>query len=266
MIAILGAGAMGEAYVSGLLRSGIEPHRVAIVEKNAERAAQVSKRYGVHVMDLDTAVRESATVLILVKPQDMPDLLQRVAPDLNDGAIVVSLVAGFRLDRLEEALGAGTPVVRAMPNTPALIGQGTTAISPGQYCSLDQCDYVVSLLSAVGPVVRVPETLQDAVTATSGSGPAYAFLLIESMIAASEALGLDAETARLLVTQTVLGAAMMAAEPGADAAALRRQVTSPQGTTAAALSVFETAGFGVLVERAMTAARDRSIELGAPPA
>lgn len=264
MIAILGAGAMGEAYVAGLLHSGIEPARVAIVEKNAERAAAISDRYGVHTMDLDAAVRESATVLILVKPQDVHDLLERVAPDLNDGAIVVSLVAGVRLERLEETLGSGTPVVRAMPNTPALIGQGTTAISPGRWCSDDQRDYIVSLLSAVGPVVEVPEALQDAVTATSGSGPAYAFLLIESMMAAAVDLGLDRDTARLLVTQTVLGAALMAAEPGADAAALRRQVTSPQGTTAAALDVFDAAGFPALVTRAMTAARDRSVELGAP--
>lgn len=266
MIAILGAGAMGEAYVAGLLGSGIEAGRVAIVEKNADRATEISGRYGVHVMDLKTAVRESATVLILVKPQDLPNLLEQVAPDLNDGAIVVSLVAGFRLERIEEALGAGTSVVRAMPNTPALIGQGTTAISPGRWCSGDQRDYVVSLLSAVGPVVEVPEPLQDAVTATSGSGPAYAFLLIESMMAAAIELGLDADTARLLVTQTVLGAALMAADPGADAAALRRQVTSPQGTTAAALDVFEQAGFPSLVLQAMTAARDRSIELGAPSA
>ncbi len=264
MIAILGAGAMGEAYVSGLLRSGIEPGRVAIVEKNPERAADVSARYGVHTMDLATAVRESATVLILVKPQDMLDLLDQIAPDLNDGAVVVSLVAGLRLETIESALGAGASVVRAMPNTPALIGQGTTAISPGRWCSIDQRDYVVSLLSAVGPVVTVPEELQDSVTATSGSGPAYAFLLIESMIAAAVELGLDADTARLLVTQTVLGAAMMAAEPGADAGALRRQVTSPQGTTAAALGVFEDADFPALVARAMTAARDRSVELGAP--
>lgn len=266
MIAILGAGAMGEAYVSGLLRSGIEPHRVAIVEKNSERAAEVSAKYGVAAMDMATAVRESATVLILVKPQDMAGLLEQMAPNLNDGTVVVSLAGGIRIATLESGLGDGTPVVRAMPNTPALIGAGITAISPGRWCSPDQIAYIVSLLSAVGPVVQVPEDLQDAVTATSGSGPAYAFLLIESMIAAAIELGLDPETARLLVTHTVRGAALMAAEPGADAATLRRQVTSPNGTTAAALAVLEGADFRGTMARAMTAARDRSIELGAPPA
>lgn len=154
-------------------------------------------------------------------------------------------------------------VVRAMPNTPALVDLGVTAISPGASCSSAQADYVESLLSAVGPVVRVPEDLQDAVTATSGSGPAYVFRLIEAMTAGSIDLGVPPDVARQLVIQTVLGAATMAAQPGADAAALRQQVTSPGGTTAAALAVFDEGDLVGLVARAMRAARDRGRELGA---
>lgn len=266
MIAIIGAGAMGEAYVAGLLRAGIEPGRIVICEKSRDRAADICARYGVRAVDLHEAVDEAATVLVLVKPQDMTALMSEIAGRLNDGTVVVSLVAGVRLQTLAVGLGGSVAVVRAMPNTPALVGLGTTAISPGAACSPAQVDYVVSLLSAVGPVVQVPEDLQDAVTATSGSGPAYVFLLIESMIDAAVDLGLDAATARLLVTQTVLGAGTMAADPEADAAILRQRVTSPNGTTAAALAVFDDGDLRGLVNRAMTAARDRSLELGAASA
>jgi len=262
MIAIIGAGAMGEAYIAGLIKAGIEPGRMVIAEKNADRAREVAERYDVRALDLAEAVAEAATLLLLVKPQDMSALLNDIAGHLNDGTVVVSLAAGVRIAALEGGLGDGVAVVRAMPNTPALIGLGVTGISPGRWCGPDQVDYVVSLLSAVGPVVQVPEELQDAVTATSGSGPAYVFLLMESMMAAAVDLGLSDEVAALLVTQTVLGAASMAAEPDADPAFLRKRVTSPNGTTAAALGVFEEAGLPALVRRAMTAARDRSIELG----
>jgi pyrroline-5-carboxylate reductase len=153
-------------------------------------------------------------------------------------------------------------VVRAMPNTPALVDLGITAISPGASCSPQQAEYVESLLSAVGPVVRVPEDLQDAVTATSGSGPAYVFRLVEAMVAGAIDLGVDPAIAHQLVTQTVLGAATMAARPGADPAALRAQVTSPGGTTAAALAVFDAGDLMGLVAEAMRAARDRGRELG----
>ena len=150
-----------------------------------------------------------------------------------------------------------------MPNTPALVDLGITAISPGTSCTTEQAAYVEGLLSAVGPVVRVSEDLQDAVTATSGSGPAYVFLLIEAMVAAAVDLGLPTDIARDLVRTTVVGAATMAAQPTADVGVLREQVTSPGGTTAAALAVFEAEGFPRIVSAAMTAARDRGRELGA---
>ncbi|MFM8238845.1 MAG: pyrroline-5-carboxylate reductase [Actinomycetota bacterium] len=262
MIAVLGAGVMGEVFVSGLIRGGTPPARIVISEKREERAREVAQAHGVHALPAAEAVREATTVLVLVKPQDMAALLQEIAADLADGTVVVSLAADIRLETLEAALPRGVAAIRAMPNTPALVDRGITAITPGSTCTPVQADYVESLLSAVGPVVRVPEALQDAVTATSGSGPAYVFLLVESMIAAARDLGLDHETARALVTQTVLGAATMAAQPGADAATLRKQVTSPNGTTAAAIAAFEEGGFRDLVLRAMTAARDRGVELG----
>lgn len=261
MIAVIGAGAMGEVFVAGLLRAGTEPSRLVISEKRDERAREVSQAYGVRAVSVTQAARECATVLLLVKPQDISGVVDELASHLADGAVVISLAAGVRIAALESRLPQAA-VVRAMPNTPALVDLGITVISPGSSCSAEQADYVEALLSAVGPVVRVPEDLQDAVTATSGSGPAYVFRLIEAMIAGSIDLGVPADVARQLVTQTVLGAATMAARPGAEAAALREQVTSPGGTTAAALGVFDAANLMGLVADAMRAARDRGRELG----
>jgi pyrroline-5-carboxylate reductase len=262
MIAVIGAGAMGEVFLAGLLRAGTDASRLVISEKRAERADEVSQRHGVRVVNIAEAARESATVLLLVKPQDIPGVIDEMSALIADGTVVISLAAGVRLTALESGLPRAA-VVRAMPNTPALVDLGITAISPGTSCSPQQADYVESLLSAVGPVVRVPEELQDAVTATSGSGPAYVFRLIEAMIAGAIEMGIDPAVAHQLVTQTVLGAATMAARPGADPAALRTQVTSPGGTTAAALSVFESGDLAGLVAEAMRAARDRGRELGA---
>jgi pyrroline-5-carboxylate reductase len=262
MIAVVGAGAMGEVFVAGLLRAGTEPHRLVIAEKREDRAREVSQLHGVRSVSIAEAARESATILLLVKPQDIPGVLDEMSALIADGTVVISLAAGVRLAVLEAMLPRAA-VVRAMPNTPALVDLGITAISPGASCSPQQADYVESLLSAVGPVVRVPEDLQDAVTATSGSGPAYVFRLVEAMVAGAIDLGVDPAIAHQLVTQTVLGAATMAARPGADPAALRAQVTSPGGTTAAALSVFDAGDLMGLVADAMRAARDRGAELGA---
>ncbi len=261
MIGVIGAGAMGEVFVAGLLRAGTDPGHLVISEKREERAREVSHRHGVRAVTVAEAARECATILLLVKPQDVPGVVEELAGDMADGAVVISLAAGVRLAAIESRLPRAA-VVRAMPNTPALVELGITAISPGASCSSEQADYAEKVLSAVGPVVRVPEALQDAVTATSGSGPAYVFRLIEAMIAGSADLGVPADVARRLVLQTVLGAATMAARPDADAAVLREQVTSPGGTTAAALGVFEAGDFMGLVADAMRAARDRGQELG----
>lgn len=262
MIAVVGAGAMGEVFVAGLLRAGTDRSRLVISEKREARAQEVSELHGVRAVSLAEAARECATILLLVKPQDIPGVVDEIAPLISDGTVAISLAAGVRLAALESRLTRAA-VVRAMPNTPALVDLGITAISPGASCSPQQVDYVESLLSAVGPVVRVPEELQDAVTATSGSGPAYVFRLVEAMVAGAIELGVAPDVAHQLVTQTVLGAATMAARPGADPAALRAQVTSPGGTTAAALAVFDQGDLMGLVADAMRAARDRGRELGA---
>ncbi len=262
MIAVLGAGVMGELFVAGFIRAGTDPHRIVIAEAREERAREVSERHGVRALPAAEAVADAATVLLLVKPQDMAALLADIGPRTPSDALVISLAAGVRLSALESAFQPGTPCIRAMPNTPAVVDEGMIAISPGASCSAAQAEYAESLLAAVGKVVRVPEDLQDAVTATSGSGPAYVFLLVESMIDAAVDLGLDPSTARTLVTQTVLGAALMARAPDADAGDLRRQVTSPGGTTAAALAIFDEGDLRGLVAQAMTAARDRGRELG----
>lgn len=262
MIAVVGVGVMGEVFVAGFIRGGNDPHRIVVSDKRPERAQEIADRYGVRAVAAADAVRDAATVLIAVKPQDLADLLAEIGPATPSDALVISVAAGMSLAKLASAFAPGTACIRAMPNTPAVVDLGVTAISPSPGCSPRQVEYARSMLGAVGPVVIVPEEVQDAVTATSGSGPAYVFLLLESMIEAAQDLGLDADTARELATQTVIGAATMARRPGADPALLRQQVTSPNGTTAAALKAFDDGDFRGLVLRAMTAARDRSIELG----
>lgn len=261
MIGVIGAGAMGEVFVAGLLRAGTEASRLVISEKRHERAVEVSQRYGVRAVTIAEAAQECATILLLVKPQDVPAVADELSGHLADGAVVISLAAGVRISALESRLPRAG-VVRAMPNTPALVDLGITAISAGASCSAQQVEYAESLLASVGPVVRVPEDLQDAVTATSGSGPAYVFRMIEAMTAGSIDLGVPPDVARQLVIQTVLGAATMAARPDADAATLREQVTSPGGTTAAALAVLDSGDLMGLMAEAMRAARDRGQELG----
>lgn len=264
MIAVFGGGVMGETFIAGLLRAGHSPQRLVVCERIAERAAEVSERHGIRALAPERAAEEAATLLLATKPQDLPDLLRVIGPATGPGTLVVSLAAGVSTATLEAAFPAGTPCFRAMPNTPAVVDQGMTVVSTGSTTTPAQLAYVTALMESVGRVAVVPEDLQDAVTAISGSGPAYVFALVEALVAAAVDLGLDRSTALLLVTQTLLGAATMVAEPGADAAELRARVTSPGGTTQAALEVLATAGFADALARATRAARDRSRELGRP--
>ncbi len=241
-IAILGGGVMGETLLATLLSAGQNPSSIAVAEKNAERAEVLRATHGVDVTDSRSAVSVADLVLIVVKPQDVADLLPDVSGSLRTGAIVASFAAGVRTDQIEAALPTGTPVVRIMPNTPAVVGEGMFGASPGAACSEAQVSMVGDLLSAGGKFVVVDEKLQDALTAVSGSGPAYVFYLAEAMIAGGVQAGLDADTARELTTQTILGAAKLMAESDDDAAELRRRVTSPNGTTAAAIATYEDRG------------------------
>jgi pyrroline-5-carboxylate reductase len=263
-IAVLGAGVMGETLLAAILRSGHAAGDVVISEKREDRAAELRERYAVQVTGNAEAVADADIVLIVVKPQDVPALLAEIAPALRDGATVVSLAAGTKVSTLEAAL-PGAVVVRAMPNTPALVGEGMFGVSPGSACSDDQLAAVTSLLEAGGKVVVVDEAQQDAVTAVSGSGPAYVFYLAEAMIAGGIEAGLDEATARILAVQTLIGSAKLLAESDDTAEELRRRVTSPNGTTAAAIQAFDDRGVKDALIAGVLAAAARSAELAAVP-
>jgi pyrroline-5-carboxylate reductase len=262
-IAILGAGMMGETILAGLLRAGRPVDQVVISERRPDRAAELAQQHGVRVLDNVGAAEFGDTLLIVVKPQDVPGLLAEIAGSLKPGTLVISLAAGQTTAFLEQHLPVGTPVVRVMPNTPALVDQGMAALSPGAHCDSDQLNRAQELLKSTGRVVQVPEQYQDAVTAVSGSGPAYVFYVAEAMIEAGVLLGLPRATSTELVTQTLYGAATMLRETGTHPSILREQVTSPGGTTASALRVLDDQRVRAAFVTAMEAARDRSRELSA---
>ena len=260
-IAILGAGVMGETLLSAILDSGQPAADLVVSEKREERAAELREAYGVTVTGNAEAVADADLVLIVVKPQDVPALLEEIAGSVRPGATVVSLAAGTRLDAMASALPDGVAVIRAMPNTPALVGEGMFGISPGPGVSDEQLAAVVNLLESGGKVVVVDESRQDAVTAVSGSGPAYVFYLAEAMIAGGIDAGLDEDTARTLTAQTLVGAAKLLMESDATAEELRRRVTSPNGTTHAAITTFDERGAKDALIAGVAAAAARSAEL-----
>lgn len=213
------------------------------------------------MVDNLTAVRKADVVVVAVKPQDVTTVLGEVADVLQPGKVVISLAAGVSLSVLEGHAPDGVAVVRVMPNTPALVGQGMSVLSPGSACTEAQLAQAEELLSACGRVVTLPEAQMDAVTAISGSGPAYVFLVAEAMIESGVRLGLPRDVATELSVQTLLGASTMLSDTGTHPTLLREQVTSPGGTTAAALAQFEDHRLRAAFIAATTAARDRSIEL-----
>lgn len=260
--AVIGAGVMGETLLSGLIRAGRSAEDLVVVEKREERAAELADKYGVPVVGDVAAAAEADTVLLIVKPQDMADVLAEIAPALRPGQLLVSLAAGITTAFIESRVPDGVAVVRVMPNTPALVDEGMAAISPGTHCDEDHLVEAEQLLTSVGHVVRVPEKQQDAVTAISGSGPAYIFFVVEAMIEAGVHLGLPRTVAHELAVQTVVGSAAMLRETNEHPAVLREQVTSPGGTTAAALRELEVHRVRAAFLAALEAARDRSAELG----
>jgi pyrroline-5-carboxylate reductase len=260
-IAILGGGVMGETLLTTLLAAGQDPASITVAEKSPERSEVLRTAHGVEVTDSRSAVTGADLVLVVVKPQDVSDLLTDVASDIAPTATVASFAAGVRIAQLESSLAPGTAVIRVMPNTPAVVGEGMFGASAGSACTDDQMSTVAGLLSAGGTFLVVDESLQDALTAVSGSGPAYVFYLAEAMIAGGVEAGLDAETARILTTQTILGAAKLLAESDVDAAELRRRVTSPNGTTAEAIAAFDEHGVKPAIATGILAAARRSAEL-----
>jgi pyrroline-5-carboxylate reductase len=261
-LAIIGGGKIGEALLSGLVRRG-GPDGILVCERSPERAAQLSERYGVLAVDLPDAAARARVLLLAVKPQDIGTLLERLADVVDDGHLVISVAAGVPTKRIEAALPEGTPVVRVMPNTPALVDEGMSVLSAGAHAGEEHLDEAEALLAAVGQVRRVPEDQQDAVTALSGSGPAYFFYLVEAMVDAGILLGLPRALAVDLIVQTALGSAVMMRDSGEHPVQLREAVTSPGGTTIAAVRELERHGVRAALIAAIEAAHARSVELGA---
>lgn len=259
--AIFGAGMMGEALLAGLLRGRWNPVDLLITEKREDRAAMLTEKYGVEVVSNAEAAKRASTLVLVVKPQDMASLLDEISPHVDPGALAVSIAAGITTSFLEQRLPEGLAVVRVMPNTPALVDEGMSAISPGSHCDYDHLSRAEEMLRAVGKVIQVPEAQQDAVTAISGSGPAYVFYIVEAMIEAGVLLGLPRATSSELTIQTVFGAAAMLRESGDHPTVLRENVTSPAGTTVAAIRELDDHKVRAAFLTAMEAARDRSREL-----
>ena len=260
-VAIFGAGVMGSTLLSGLIRSGRDVADLVITGRDVERAEELSSTSGVRLMSNVDAALVADTVVLVVKPQDMGGLLAEIRSHVRPGALVVSLAAGITTSFLEERLPAGTAVVRVMPNTPALVDEGMAAISPGQHCDEVHLHEAEELLSSCGKVLRIPEKHQDAVTAISGSGPAYIFYVVEAMIEAGVLLGMPRATSTELVVQTLYGAATMLKETGQHPTVLREQVSSPGGTTMAALRQLDDHKVRAAFVTAMEAAAERSKQL-----
>ena len=260
-VAILGVGVMGSTLLAGLLRSGREAAELVITGRNAERAQELAGTYGVRLMSNVDAAAGADTLVLVVKPQDMDGLLAEISAHVRPGALVVSLAAGITTGFLEDRLPEGTAVVRVMPNTPALVDEGMAAISPGNHCDEVHLSEAEELLRSCGKVLRVPEKHLDAVTAISGSGPAYIFYVVEAMIEAGVLLGMPRATSTELVVQTLYGAATMLKETGQHPTVLREQVSSPGGTTMAAVRQLDDHKVRAAFVTAMEAAAKRSKEL-----
>lgn len=261
-VAILGAGAMGEALLRGLLAAGWSPDEVAAAVRRPERAETVARITGCRVtLDPAEALAGRQVVVVATKPRDVGRLLDQIDTAIGVPQVVVSVAAGVPIATYEARLDK-IAVIRAMPNTPALVGEGVTGIAAGEHAGEEAVSAATAVLSAVGAVRQMDESLMDAVTAVSGTGPAYVFLLAEALIEAAIREGLPRDTAETLVYRTVRGAGHLLTETDLTPAELRAQVTSPGGTTAAAIHILEEKGFRAVVEDAVRAAAERSRQLG----
>ncbi|MGK3958686.1 pyrroline-5-carboxylate reductase [Arthrobacter sp. R4] len=268
-IAFLGCGSMNEAILGGLIDGGTDPADIVATVRRAERAAELAARHhGITAIageeepeNNKQAAKRSDVVILGTKPVGIADLAREISGSLSPQTIVVSVAAGVSLAQLEAALPAGQPVIRTMPNVPAKLGRGVVSVSAGTNCSPEQLQLAKEILKPAGTVVEVPEEQVDALSAISGSGPAYAFYLAEAMAAAGVELGLDPELSLLLARETVAGAGFMLAEPGADPSALRKSVTSPNGTTERAIATFDERGIPEIIAAGARAAADRAAEI-----
>lgn len=268
-IVVIGGGKIGEALISGLVTSGLDPQSITVTGRRPERGAELRERYGVRdSTDNRQATEDADVVFLCVKPKMIVEVLGEIsdAVEGNDvTTVLVSMAAGMPLATMEDAVVAGTPVVRVMPNTPMLVGRGMNAVATGRFVTGEQLEQVTGLLSAVGEVLPVAEADMDAVTALAGSSPAYFFLVAEALIDAGVSLGLTRAVAEKLVVTSAAGAGIMLSESGQDPASLRANVSSPAGTTVAALRELEESGLRGAFFRATEACARRSAELGGTP-
>ncbi|WP_311214046.1 MULTISPECIES: pyrroline-5-carboxylate reductase [unclassified Arthrobacter] len=267
-IAFLGCGSMNEAILGGLLAAGTDPSDIVATVRRAERADELAQRHGVMAIageeepdNNKLATKGSGMVILGVKPVGILDLAREISPALGKNTIVVSVAAAVSIAQLEAALPDGQPVIRTMPNTPSRLGRGVISVSPGTHCTPEQLEKAKTALAGAGRVVEIPEEQVDALSAISGSGPAYAFYLAEAMAAAGVELGLDQELSVMLARETVAGAGFMLAEPGADPTALRVAVTSPKGTTERAIATFDDGGIPRIIADGARAAAARAAEI-----
>jgi pyrroline-5-carboxylate reductase len=283
-IAIIGGGHIGEALLSGLLRAGRQTKDLVVAEKDPARAKELAEKYSIQVSSVRDAAENAGYVIVAVKPSDVEGVVDQLAEAVsradNDSVeqVFVTVAAGVTTAYYQSRLPAGAPVIRVMPNAPMVVGGGVSAVAAGSFSTAEQLKDVVAIFDAVGGVLTVPEAQLDAVTALSGSGPAYFFLMVEALIDAGVAEGLSRSVATDLVSQTMAGSAAMllesldrqqpegAAAMGAgidtSAAQLRATVTSPGGTTAAGLRELERGGMRAAVANAVAAAKTRSEQLG----
>jgi pyrroline-5-carboxylate reductase len=265
-IAFVGGGNMASALIHGLLATGTtRPERVLASDVRAESLSALRERHGIETTSDNLRACAADVVVLSVKPQVFPSLLPELAPALSAQSLVISIAAGVPLRAIELLLPAAR-VVRAMPNTPALVRAGVTALAAGARASDADRALASTIFESVGKVVHVPEEHMDAVTALSGSGPGYLFLVVEALIAGGRELGLDPDVARILAAQTLYGAGKLLVESGEEAEVLRARVTSPGGTTAAGIAVLENCGLRGVISMCLDAARNRGATLGAEAA
>jgi pyrroline-5-carboxylate reductase len=262
-LAVLGCGKMGEALVAGLLASGWRrPEDIVVTARSQERLEELSQRHGVNIeLDNGVAVKDAEVIVLAVKPQDIDALLASIAGHIGPEQTVLSVVAAINTAAIESQLDDAVPVVRAMPNTPSIVHEGMAGIAPGRHADDTHLKHASDVLSHVGRVVQVQESYLDAVTAISGSGPAYFALLAEAMIEAGILLGLSREISTDLVIQTMLGSAKLLRDEKMHPVELREMVTSPGGTTIRAIRVLEQSGVRAAFLNAIQAAMERSKEL-----
>ncbi|HEY8458552.1 MAG TPA: pyrroline-5-carboxylate reductase [Actinopolymorphaceae bacterium] len=262
-VAVIGAGKMGEAILSGLLRAGWATTDVLATVRRAERAEHLVKTYGIRVLPNAEAVAAADVLVIAVKPQNAGTLLAELGPSMPPDKLVISICAGLPTAFFEKRLPDRTPVVRVMPNTPALVGEAMCAISAGSHANDTHLALAEDILRPLGKTMVVPESQQDAATALSGSGPAYFYYLVEAMTDAGVLLGLPRQVAQDLVVQTAIGAAVMLRDSGDSPVSLREAVTSPGGTTISAIRELERHRVRAAVMDAIEAAHNRARELAA---